>query len=183
IEVEVYGARKFVGQTIETSTSEQDELISRHRSASLAVVGVLVLTLLLIVIAFVAKDSILRPGNDPTLPMALWIMILFFGLGAFVLRRTRFNAMRLQDIAGVRGIPALLATLQGTTIQLAFIAAAIALMGFIITIRTGNQYDMLRAGGVAVIVLLYCYPRRTAWQRVVEGIEQTGDANDPPTAS
>lgn len=167
-----------MGPTIETSTSEQDELISRHRSASIAVAGVLVLTLLLIVIAFVAKDSILRPGNDPTLPMILWIVVLFFGLGAFVLRRTRFNAMRLQDIAGVRGISGLLATLQGTTIQLAFIAAAIALMGFIITIRTGNQYDMLRAGGVAIIVLLYSYPRRAAWRRVIHGIEQTGDAND-----
>jgi hypothetical protein len=26
---------------------------------------------------------------------------------------------------------------------------------------------MLRAGGVAAIVLIYCYPFRGAWQRVV----------------
>lgn len=160
--------------------SEHEELIRRQRLASMVVAGVMVLTLLLVVIAFVAKDSILRPGNDPTLPMALWIVILFFGMGAFVLRRTRFNAMRLQDIAGVRGISGLLTTLQETTIQLALIAAAIALLGFIITIRTGNSFDMLRAGGVAIIVLLYCYPRQTAWQRVVQGIEQSGDADNPP---
>jgi hypothetical protein len=39
---------------------------------------------------------------------------------------------------------------------------------------TGEPWDMLRAGGVALVVLLYCYPRKSAWQRVVQGIEQEG---------
>jgi hypothetical protein len=71
----------------------------------------------------------------------------------------------------------LLDTLQGTTIQIAFIGGAIALMGFIMSMLTGEPFDMLRAGGVALVVLLYCYPRKSAWQRVVDGIEQTGDAD------
>jgi hypothetical protein len=142
----------------------------------MAVGAVFGLTLALVGIAFVAGESLHRPGwgGDPTLPMALWIAILVFGLGAFVLRRTRFAAMRLQDIAALRGISGLLRTLQGTTVQLAFLSAAIALLGFIVTIQTGNKYDMLRAGGVAVIVLLYCYPMRSAWQRLVQGIERKG---------
>ncbi|MBD0324793.1 MAG: hypothetical protein ICV68_00080, partial [Pyrinomonadaceae bacterium] len=68
-------------------------------------------------------------------------------------------------------------TLQSTTVQLAFIGGAIALMGFIMAMLTGEPFDMLRAGGVALVVLLYCYPRKSAWQRVVEGIEQAGDAD------
>ena len=40
-------------------------------------------------------------------------------------------------------------------------------MGFIITIRTGDWTDMLRATGVSVIVLLYCYPFRSAWERAL----------------
>jgi hypothetical protein len=157
------------------------ELKRRHRSAAMVVGAILGLTLALIGIAFFAAESLYRPG-DPTLPMALWIAILVFGLGAFVLRRARFASMRLNDIAALRGISGLLKTLQGTTIQLAFLGGAIALMGFIVTIRTGNKYDMLRAGGVAVIVLLYCYPMRGAWQRLVQGIERKGIATDVSSA-
>jgi hypothetical protein len=161
--------------------SIEDELIRRQRRAALTVIGLLVLTLALVGIAFVARESIYRPG-DPSLAMALWIAVLIFGLGAFVFRRTRFSAMRLQDIAALLGIQGLLATLYGTTVLVAYIGGAISLMGFIITILTGNPYDMLRAGGVAVIVLLYSYPSLTAWKRVTHGIEQTGDANDTPPA-
>jgi hypothetical protein len=99
--------------------------------------------------------------------MGLWIAVLVFGLGAFVIRRTRFTPMRLQDIAALKGISGLLKTLQNTTIQIAGIGGAIALMGFVITIMTGDWTHMLRAGGVAAIVLVYCFPFRSAWERVV----------------
>ena len=142
--------------------------------------GFIVLTLLLLVVAFAWHEAVYRPMGPPSFPGALRIAILFFGFGAIVLRRTRFAAMRLQDIAALRGISGLLKTLQGTTLQVAMLALAIALMGFIGTILTNNEYEMLRAGLVALAVLLYCYPRLSAWQRVVRGIEQTGDANASP---
>jgi hypothetical protein len=159
--------------------NSQDELKRRHRTASMVVVGFIVLTLVLVVVAFVAHEAIYRPSGSTFLAGALRIAILFFGFGAIVLRRTKFAAMRLQDIAALRGISGLLKTLEGTTVQVALLALAIALMGFIGTILTNNEYEMLRAGLIAVAVLLYCYPRRSAWQRVVSGIEQRGDANAP----
>src|SRR2546425_7555549 len=143
-----------------------DELRRRHRSAATVVVAFLILDLVLLAIAYFAGASLYRTG-DPSIIMGLWIAILVFGLGAFVLRRTKFMAMRLKDIAAVKGISALLKTLQDTTIQVASIGGAIALMGFVITIRTGQWTDMLRAGGVAAIVLIYCYPFRSAWQRAL----------------
>jgi hypothetical protein len=151
-----------------TSNSQnvQDELSRRYRKASMVVAAFLVLDVLLVGIAFFASNSIYRAG-DPSIVMALWIAILVFGLGAFVFRRTKFAAMRLTDIAAVKGVSALLKTLQDTTIQVAAIGGAIALMGFVITILTGDWIRMLRAGGVAAIVLIYCYPFRGAWQRVV----------------
>jgi hypothetical protein len=163
----------------QTSRSIQEELVRRHRTAVIIIVALLGLTVALVGVAFVASESLHRPG-DPSLAMALWIAILIFGLGSFVLRRARFQAMRLQDIAALRGLSGLLATLQGTIIQIAFIGGAIALMGFIVMIMTGNKYDMLRAGGVATIVLIYSYPQRSAWQRVVRAAEQSGNADDSP---
>ena len=129
------------------------------------IVGFLVLDLALLVLAYFAAEKLFRP-NDPSLIMGLWIAILVFGLGAFVLRRTRFAAMRLKDIAALKGMSGLLKSLHDTTIQIAFIGGAIALMGFIVTILTGDWMSMLRAAGVSAIVLIYGYPFRSAWERV-----------------
>lgn len=148
------------------SQAVQNELVRRHRTSSLVVAVFLILDLVLVAIAFIASNRIFRPG-DSGIVMGLWIAILVFGLGAFVVRRTKFAAMRLQDIAAVKGVSGLLKTLQDTTIQIASIGGAIALMGLIITILRGDWTDMLRAGGVAAIVLVYSYPFRSAWQRVV----------------
>ncbi len=148
------------------SLAIQTELVRRHRTAILVVAAFLVLDIALVVTAIFLGDRIFRPG-DRSMIMALWIVILVLGLGAFVIRRTRFAPMRLQDVAGVRGVSGLLKTLQGTTIQLACIGGAIALMGFVITILRGDWTDMLRAGGVSAIVLFYCFPFRSAWEKVV----------------
>jgi hypothetical protein len=161
---------------VQTHDSSEDELARRHRIAAMVVNGMLALTLALVGIAFAAKNFLSRPG-DPTLIKLLWVLILISGLGAFPLRRTRFNATRLQDIAALRGISGLLDTLQGTTLQIAFIGGACALMGFVLAMLTSEPWDMLRAGGVALVVLLYCYPRKSAWRRVVQEIEQSGIAD------
>ncbi len=146
--------------------------------------GMLALAVLFIILAYAGiRPAPSRLTSDPTLTTTLWIAVLFFGLGAVALRRTRFMAMRLQDIAALEGPSGLLASLQKTTILVALIGGAIAVMGFIVWTLTGESYDMLRAGLVAVAVLLYCYPRRTAWQRVVEQSESTsGVAEDAPPA-
>jgi hypothetical protein len=148
------------------SAGLQNELVRRHRTATLVVAGFLILDVALLAIAYFSADRIFRPG-DPSIVMGLWIAVLVFGLGAFVIRRTKFAVMRLQDVAAVKGVSGLLKTLQGTTIQIACIGGAIALMGFVIAILLGDWTNMLRAGGVSAIVLVYCFPLRGAWERVV----------------
>jgi hypothetical protein len=153
------------------SAGLQNELGRRYRTATLVVFGFLILNIALLVVAYFATDQIFRPG-DPSTIMSLWVAVLIFGLGAFVIRRTRFAAMRLKDLAALKGGSGLLKTLQDTTIQIACLGGAIALMGFVITILTGDWTNMLRAAGVSVIVLIYCFPFRGAWQRVVRQLEQ-----------
>jgi len=165
----------------ETSENIQSELVRRHRTAVMVIGAMLGLSVALMGIAYFNAESLMR-GGDQNLAMALWIMILIFGLGSFVLRRARFQSMRLKDIAALRGLSGLLATLQGTTIQIGFIGGAIALMGFIVTIISGNYWDTLRAGGVAIIVLVSAFPQRSAWQRLLKVAEQPVDStDDPPT--
>jgi len=154
-----------------SAESLQNELVRRHRAASFVVVGFFILDAVLLAIALLAGERIFRPG-DRSIAMGLWIAVLVFGLGAFVIRRTKFAPMRLKDVAALKGVSGLLKTLQDTTIQIACIGGAIALMGFMITIRTGDWTDMLRAVGVSAIVLFYGFPFRSAWERVVRQLGQ-----------
>ena len=143
------------------------ELLRRHKAASTTVVGLMIATILLSIVAFLAR-SFLTQQQNPLLDIALRIVILSFGLGSIALRRTRFATMRLQDIGALSGASGLLSTLEKTTLEVAFLGAAIAAVGLIATVLTGNDYYTYGAGLVAVAVLLYCYPTRTSWNRTLQ---------------
>jgi hypothetical protein len=163
------------------SSSAQNELVRRHRVAAMVTRAFIVLTVALIAVAFTGRAPVMGRGNpDPMLIAALRIAIVIMGIGAVTLRRTRFAAMRLQDIAALRGISGLLATLQNTTVQVAVLGGLIASLGFVLMMMTVDPSNMVFIGVAALAVLIYDYPRRASWQRVVHGIQQSGDANDTP---
>lgn len=154
---------------------QEDELARSHRGASRAAQSLVTASLALVALAF-AGIGLPLPASflAPQLYGTLWIVILCFGLGAVALRRTRSNAIRLQDIAALRGPAGLLASLRKTALLIALLGGAIAALGFVIFSGWRDELDMLKAGVVAVAVLLYGYPRRESWRRVVEASQQPG---------
>jgi anaerobic C4-dicarboxylate transporter len=148
-------------------TSVQSELVQRHKAVARTVKALLLAVILLCVLAFVSRKFLTQQSNS-SLYMPYVITILILGLGAITFRRTRFNPMRLQDIAGLRGASGLLITLQRTTLQIALIGTASAVVGFVATLLTGDAWYTYRAGLVAVAVLLYCYHVRSAWEKAVQ---------------
>ena len=174
----------FTGQGIsvtQTTTSVPDEFGKRHRAAALVVGAMFVLTVFFILLAASGVYPDIRP--TPMLDMGLRIGIVVFILGAVALRRTRLASARLRDIAAVRGIPSLLGSLQKTTVFVALIGGAIALMGYILSaIAAQNQMVvMLVVGAAAILVLLSCYPRRAVWERVLEATKTLNDEGLPPS--
>ena len=145
-----------------TSPDVQAAFARKHKSAATTVIGLLVATVLLSVVAFLARPYFIAKPNPP-LDIAVRIAILIIGLGAIVWRRTKFAPMRLQDIFGVAGSAGLLETLEKTTIQVALFAAAISLIGFVSTLVTGNDWYTYWSSAIAVILLLYGYPVKSAW--------------------
>ena len=145
-----------------TSPEAQAELARRHKAAATTVLGLIVATVLLSVLAFLAKPY-LNENPNLVIDMAVRIVILILGLGSVVWRRTKFQPMRLQDIYGLGGVTGLLKTLEKTTIQLAVLGAAIASIGFIATLMTGNERYTFWAGAIAIIVFVYCYPTKSSW--------------------
>jgi hypothetical protein len=158
-----------VTQTIE---GRQDELARRHRAAVRVVTVMIALTLLLMLLALAGVFEGALEQN-PQLGGTLRIVTAFFALGAIVYRRTKFSSMRLQDIAALRGTTGLLQTLQTTTVAVALIGGAIAVIAFIVSLLTGAPSDRW-LGIVALAVLFYAYPRRAAWERVVDATGQPG---------
>lgn len=172
-----------IGMETSTSTqpptSVQSELVQRHKATARTVQGLLIGVVLLCVLAFVSKKFITGQTN-PSLHMAVLLIILVLGLGAIAFRRTKFSTMRLQDIAGLRGASGLLITLQRTTLQIALIGATAAVVGFVATLITGDDSYTYRAGLVAVAVLLYCYPIRKSWERSVKRFSPGQNGPDLP---
>lgn len=153
------------------------ELNNRHKSAAMFVGGALGLSVALVGIAFTIGERFFRPG-DNTFSIALWTLIFVLSVGAIVLKRMRFAASRLHDISVLRGASGMLKDMQSTTITIASLGGAVALLGFIVMIQAGDKYQMLRAGLVAIFVLLYSYPQKSAWLRVLQWVEQKNSASD-----
>ena len=160
--------------------SIQSELVRRHGATAKTVLGLLIGVALLCVVAYLSKKFITQKTN-PSLDMAVRISILMFGLSSIALRRTKFSAMRLQDIGSLQGPVGLLATLQRTTMQVALLACVIALIGFLGTLFTGNDFYTYAAGAVAIAVLLYAYPVRRAWETAVGRFASVEDLRDSST--
>jgi hypothetical protein len=47
------------------------------------------------------------------------------------------------------------------------LGAAIASIGFIATLVTGNEWYTYLASAVAVLVFVYCYPTKSSWLRTL----------------
>lgn len=149
-----------------TSPEVQAELTRRHKAAATTVVGLMVATVLLSIVAFLSKPY-LREQSNPPLEFAVQIVILVLGIGAVIWRRTKLATMRLQDIVGLAGPSGLLKTLEKTTLQMALLGAGIALVGFVATLAMGSEGYTYWAGVIALVVFLYSYPRKSFWVRVV----------------
>ena len=153
--------------TTEQTKSALPELERRHKATSTTIRVLIIIVILFSAIAFFINRS-LPPRPNPSLDIAVRITILIFGLGAMALRRTRFTTMRLQDIGALKGATGLLITLQRTTLQVAALAAIIAVVGFVATLITANAFYSYGAGLVALAVLLYCYPVRNSWDKAIK---------------
>ena len=142
------------------------ELNRRQKAASRTIFGLLVAVVLLALLAFIMRERLI-PHVSPTLDMPIRITILILAFGSIAWRRTKFQTMRLQDIAALQGSVGLLKTLERTTLQLAVLAAAIAAIGFVGTLLLANEYYTYSACGAALLVLIYSYPIKSAWERTV----------------
>jgi len=159
------------------SPDAQAELTRRHKAAATSVLGLIVATVLLSIVAYLGQPYFNELESRP-IDWAFLILVLILGMGAVAWRRTKFAPARLQDIAGLAGVSGLVRTFEKTTLQLAILAAGIAVIGFVATLMTGQEFYTYRASAVALLVLAWSYPTKSSWIRAVQ--RYTGKPDEPP---
>lgn len=149
------------------SEQKQIELDSRYNRTVLVFWAQVATTVILTVIAwFIAGQT--GTGVPQTLPNVLWIVLLVIAIGAFLLRRVMFNPQVLRDTATMKGAVGVIKNLQFKTILISALGETIALIGFVISLMSGDKYDMLRAAAVALIVFFISFPRKKGWQMLAQ---------------
>ena len=127
----------------------------------------LVLTLAALFLSPNAESSI-----SPETSRTLWIVIIFIAVGTFLLRRFFLRWDRLRDIALLKGIKGLLRTLQSNAIILSAFIEIIVIIGFVVAFLSGEKFEMLRAGLVALILYAINFPRKSVWEKIVAGLQE-----------
>ena len=155
----------------EISAENRTELEKCYRTAAFVVIAQILTTLVLIVVAFFVAQTSENSATSQSI-FALWIIVLFIAVGAFVLRRILFNWERLKNTALIKGFPGLLQTLQTNSILLGSLAEIIAIIGFLVATLGGNKWDMFRVGTIALIVFLANFPRKSNWEKMVANLEK-----------
>lgn len=148
-----------------------EELKNRYRT-TMIIVGAQIFVIVVLMAAAWLKVFKFELTAESTTVTALWTAIIFIAVGSFLLRRTFYNWEKLKNTALLKGISGLIKQLQSNAIILSAIAETIAIIGFVITALTGDRFQMLRAGIVALIVCLINFPRLGVWKKIIANVEK-----------
>lgn len=164
------------------SPEAQAEVTRRHKAAATTVLGLVVATVLLSIVAYLGKPYFRQQPPNRLFDFAVRLIILVLGLGAVVWRRTKFQPARLKDITSLSGVSGLVRTIEKVTLQIALMAAAIAATGFVAMLMTGEVPYTFWSGAIAIVVLIYGYPTKSSWLRAVNRYTDP-EADVPPPPS
>lgn len=155
----------------EVSPENVVELDKRYQTTVIVFSAQILSSIILTLVAL-----FLKPNADylisPDLLRTLWIVIIFIAVGTFILRRFFLRWDRLRDIALLKGVKGLLRTLQTNAIILSAFAETVVIIGLIVTFLSGDKYEILRAGFVALILFAINFPRKKVWEKIVAGLQE-----------
>lgn len=137
-----------------------------HARASMVVLAFAASIVLYVVIGIFNIRSRSGAGaTDP--PYSFYVGAIFLALGSIAYRRAQMRRLRLDAVAALRGVDGLIKHFFQVTLISAALAELIGVLAVIISLVGGEQSDVIRLGVVALVVEIFTYPRRSAWQRAV----------------
>jgi hypothetical protein len=147
------------------------ELEKRYRMTILTVFAQILVTIILTVAAWVVVNKTEISPSEQTMT-TLWVAILFIAGGSFVLRRLFNGWDRLRNAALLNGVSGVLGLLQKNAVILGVFAEIISIIGFVITVFSGNSSDMFRSAAIALVVFFINFPRKKVWKTIVSNLQE-----------
>jgi TRAP-type C4-dicarboxylate transport system permease small subunit len=145
---------------------ENQKALANSYSIGVKIFFIIVLSVLalMLIARFISPNTTLPGSEGLTRPIFLAVIIL--GLVVITVRRLLMSQWMMAKLAP-RGVNALLGRLLTTTVICLAIAEFVAVMGFILYLLTGDYEYSWRLGGISLFLVLYSYPRRGEWERII----------------
>jgi hypothetical protein len=146
----------------------QSRVAEAHRKAKVIVLllaaSIIVYTVVGLILVSTRQAGLVT--SDVRIPF--YVAALFLALGSIALRRAQMRRLRLEVIAGLRGVGGLVNHFLQVSVVSAALAEIIGVLALVIVFFGGDRGDVINLGVVALVVSLSNYPRRAAWQRAVD---------------
>ena len=101
------------------------------------------------------------------LPFAFYGVAASLAIGSILVRRALLHRTKLEVVAVTRGVEGVIKHLLNSTIIAAATAEVIGILALVVAFFGGDQNDVIRLSVVGLAVLVWNYPRRSAWNRAV----------------
>ena len=138
-----------------------------HAKARMIVLAFAASIVLYIAIGIFNISSRSSDVSATNLPYSFYVGAIFLALGSIAYRRAQMRRLRLEAVATLRGVDGLIEHFFRVTMVSAALAELIGILAVVISLVGGEQSDVIRLGIVALVVELFTYPRRSAWQQVI----------------
>lgn len=158
---------------VESNEKNSNNWEQVFQTTSWIVLVQIIITLVLIVLGWFFATSIDNSVNQRAISL-MWMTIILFVIGSFVLRRILFSQKYLEKSVQENK---LLLTLQTNTVFLSLIGILIAIIGFLIASLSGNKFEILRAGAISLLIFIFNFPRRPVWQNIVGQLFKVSNEN------
>lgn len=152
-----------------TQDAEQtrSRVTAAHRTA---LTLVLAFAMSIVIYAGVGVLVLSMRGANPRaeVPYAFYGAAAILAIGSIIIRRAQLHRVKLEVVGATRGVEGLIKHLLNATILAAAMAEIIGVLALLVAFLGGDRSDVIRLGVVALAVSIYNYPRRSAWQQVVD---------------
>ena len=158
---------------VSSETTASKQLLLVQRKALVVVLANAASTLMFIALGFILINQTKPVGVTLEIRNIMYGSALVLALASVFARRTMFQMGRLQSVATKRGVTGVLNHLMRATVISAALGETIALLGLVLGIMGGDRFDVVRFCVVACAVVLFSAPKRDAWARMIEYLDQS----------
>ena len=147
------------------SVEDQKVIAQRYRTGVILTLALAVSVLVYLLIARIITPETTIPGSEKWI-QPIFIVVIVLGLAVVLIRRGLMSQALLAKVAA-GGLNALLGRLLTITIICLVIAELVGLLGLVFYLLTGYYEYSWRLGVVSILLILYSFPRRSEWERII----------------